>query len=445
MATNRQAASGGGRLAQGLIALLALALAGCASGPTDRIDLMPAPEAFDNGAINPLPENDPIKDLPYGGVLYATDRAPAAPGGAEPYYSSERGLMLRLGAAQLEVGDTNITWEEARRISLLKNRPSSYPIKVSGVSEFGVLASTVNPLIDPRDVPADPAGAARKFADAIDAKLKTSRIKDVFIYVHGYKVAFENPALVASEFWHFLGYQGVFIAYSWPATPKATAYLGDIDTAAGMARNLRELVTFIENDTQAEHVHIIGYSAGTRLVSRALEQMALINRDAPAGAPRRGRKLANVILVGSDVDRAVFGAYLADDIIQVSQHLTIYGSSADKALRMSRLLTGHTRLGMMWGEGEMPASVKAYFDASEARLSFIDVAGASNSTSENGHAYFRASPWVSSDILMTLAYRLQPAERGLVRADTGVWTFPTDYVARMTRALAQHIRRPPGS
>ena len=50
----------------------------------------------------------------------------------------------------------------------------------------------------------------------------------------------------------------------------------------------------------------------------------------------------------------------------------------------------------------------------------------------NGHGYFRQSPWASSDILATLAYDLQPADRGLVRAtDSPIWTFPTDYIERL--------------
>ena len=36
---------------------------------------------------------------------------------------------LRLGLARITVGKTNLDWEEARRISLLKNRSDKYPLK----------------------------------------------------------------------------------------------------------------------------------------------------------------------------------------------------------------------------------------------------------------------------------------------------------------------------
>jgi esterase/lipase superfamily enzyme len=59
-----------------------------------------------------------------------------------------------------------------------------------------------------------PTDAGPRFAKAINAQLDQSGRKDVYVYVHGYKVVYENPVLVASELWHFLGYKGAFIAYA---------------------------------------------------------------------------------------------------------------------------------------------------------------------------------------------------------------------------------------
>ncbi len=78
------------------------------------------------------------------------------------------------------------------------------------------------------------------------------------------------------------------------------------------------------------------------------------------------------------------------------------------------------------------------FVGSSSRLALIDVAEADNFDEGNGHAYFRKSPWVSSDILMTLAYGLSPAERGLERRDDSpVWHFPDDYLSRFEAAHAK--------
>ncbi|MCF7985059.1 MAG: alpha/beta hydrolase [Thiohalocapsa sp.] len=60
-----------------------------------------------------------------------------------------------------------------------------------------------------------------RFAAALDARLAVAATKDVYIYVHGYKVDYENPVLVAGELWHFLGNDGAFIAYRSTATCSA--------------------------------------------------------------------------------------------------------------------------------------------------------------------------------------------------------------------------------
>lgn len=71
-------------------------------------------------------------------------------------------------------------------------------------------------------------------------------------------------------------------------------------------------------------------------------------------------------------------------------------------------------------------------------LRFINVTGADAATSRNGQAYFRKSPWVSSDILMTLLYDLSPGDRGLIKAsDVPGWTFPQDYIQRLRIALTE--------
>ena len=196
-----------------------------------------------------------------------------------------------------------------------------------------------------------PPDATRRFTDAIDAQLASSNSKNVFIYIHGYKVVYENPVLVASELWHFLGYDGAFVAYSWPSTPSKFAYVKDSDTSNGFARNLRILIETIANETDVEAIHILGYSNGTRLVTRTMEQLALIHHGKDREDVLEATKIKNVILVGSDLDRGAFGSYVADGLLNVSEHLSIYLSEHDKALGVSQFLTRRQRLGQLWGEG----------------------------------------------------------------------------------------------
>ena len=416
------------------IGLLLMSTA-CAGNKPYVIELMPSPDVYDDGEIDPFADSGAVIDLPDYGILYATDRLPADDSDESLFYRNERGGFLRLGVARVKMAGVEMSWEEARRISLAKNRSKKYPIQVVGINEYGILDRSATPLISPDQLGEDPHAAARSFADAVNTKLADSKRKDIYVYTHGYKVIFDNPILVANELWHFLGYDGVFIAYAWPSTPSRWAYLRDIETAVGFARNLRIFLEYLADETDAERIHMIGYSAGTRLVARTLEQMALMNHDREAEEIHTDLKIDRVILIGSDMDRNVFGTYLADGLLTVPQHLSIYISEKDKALSLSRFLTRRERLGEMWAQDMDPASAE-YLHQNEAGISLINVTEARQATTGNGHGYFRQSPWASSDILTTLAYGLSPSERGLVRGgESPIWSFPADYIERLRAAI----------
>jgi esterase/lipase superfamily enzyme len=238
----------------------------------------------------------------------------------------------------------------------------------------------------------------------------------------------------------FLGYEGVAIAFAWPSKPSLWAYASDLETAALSAHRLRVLLTYLAEETQAERINIIGYSAGTRVVIAALHQLSLMNAWSGPDARQIKPPIGRVILIGSDYDRDLFGVALVSCLLEVPQSLTIYLSETDKALGWSRWLFGRNRLGEMLTDRPLKPHLSDYLKRNPS-LMLIDVTDAEDAAAGNGHAYFRQSPWASSDILISLLYGLKPEERGLVRLpDIPVWSFPEDYISRLQRLLDENVR-----
>lgn len=419
-----------------LVMFLVLGLTGCAKKNPFIIDLMPAPDIYTDGTIDLFSGQTADMEAPVSAILYGTDRKPDEEG--DLFYLNERGFNLRLGLAEIALGKEGYTWEEARRISLLKNRTDKYPLKVVSVDELGILDRTLTVFTPRETIPEQPHAAAQRFAATVNAKLATTHKKEVFVYVHGYKVVFDNPLLVAAEMWHFLGYQGVFIAYAWPSTPSKWAYFSDLETAELSAHNLRVFLQYLAEETGAQRIHIIGYSAGTRLVVKALHQLALLNANLDAAAVQKKLRIGQVILVGSDIDRQLFAAYLVDDLLKIADTTTIYVSANDKALGFSKWLLGRERLGQTRSDFLNPR-VAEYLKKTP-NLHLIDVTTVEGSAAGNGHGYFRSSPWVSSDILMTLMHDLDPIDRGLVQIPAQpLWTFPDDYIERLRTVLQTRL------
>ncbi len=417
------------------LVLIAAMVSACATGGGKyQLELMPAPVIYTDGRINPFFDDEAIGQYGRPTMLYATDRAPALPDdGRYEHYTNQRGHLLRLGMAEIGISyDLSTNWPDARTNSLAADRAENITLEVTSVSEFGPLARTIRPFdewIDASDEPGE------RFIAEIDRRLAATASKDVYIYVPGYKVNFENPLAVATELWHFLGYNGAAVAFSWPTTVKRLAYVGDLENAMASARTLRMLVVYIAEESQAERIHVIGYSAGTRLVSRMLADFGILGYGRSDQEIREKTKLGHVILTGSDIDRAVLGGYLLDGALRVPESLTIYASRTDKALGVSKVMLGKYRSGQLNDIAPPGESSRGFFESTSA-LRVIDVTDAQGSQTGNGHAYFRFSPFVSSDILMTLLYDLPPAQRGLVWSDElPVWKFPDDYQQRLREAL----------
>jgi esterase/lipase superfamily enzyme len=247
---------------------------------------------------------------------------------------------------------------------------------------------------------------------------------------------FENPLLVASELWHFLGYEGVFIAFAWPSTPSALAYFSDVETAALSAGNLRILIQYLAEKTDAHRIHIIGYSAGTRVVAQSLAQLALMHVGSASKDSAKALRIGHVILTGSDIDAHIFGSYLVDGLLDVVDDLTVYASAKDKALGLSRWVFGRNRLGQVVS-ADLSEDAASYLRQND-KLIIVDATDAPGASSGSGHAYFRQSPWTSSDILANLMFDLKPEERGLEQiGGRPIWTFSADYIDRLSEALVE--------
>ncbi len=358
-----------------------------------------------------------------GGVLYVTDRSPAKENDREKYYKNERSSAMRAGSAIITSAEN-------------KKEKST----VDDIVEFGYL-SDILPYGELSSVEDeeffDITKANTSLTNAVNEQLKASTSKDIYIYVHGYKVVFENPLLVTHELWRFIGYDGAFIAYAWPSTPNKLAYFKDIETSQLSGQNLRLLIEYLANSTEAAKIHIIGYSAGTRVVMTALQQLALKNSHLTKDELKTRLKLGNVILTASDYDLSVFAAAVGNGLLNVPSNMTIYMSGSDKALGISSWVFNQQRLGqfVIDGQASLNPRIKQFFLENES-LRFIDATNAEGSSFGNGHGYFINSPWVSSDILMILKRNAVPSERGLIRKTDNIqWEFPSDYKQSLIRSL----------
>ncbi|MBF9014465.1 MULTISPECIES: alpha/beta hydrolase [unclassified Oceanispirochaeta] len=412
-----------------------LAAISCTTVKSNQIVKMPPPAVMDDEQYNPFLHGAVIQDRHRVPLLYATNRYPATEDDREPYYLSRRSELVRLGIAGIGVAEEGKTWDDMTMIEASRSSKKKALLEVTDVEEFGILDSSASPFTS-QEFREDISDTAKeRFLLELRSQLKQTESKDVVVFVHGYNVNFENPLLMTAQLWHYFGYRGSFISYGWPATPQNTAYFKDLDTAAFSARSFRVFLDFLAEQEEVEQIHILGYSAGTRLVTNALYQKALQMSEIPAKEAQLKTKLGTVILSNSDLDRALFGSYLIDGQLNIMKRMNLYSSSKDMVLVGSMALHLAPRMGQTIVESEIDPPIREFFNQND-KINLIDVSNAEHVSSNGGHFYFLESPWVSSDVLFSLLTGLGPEDRGLVpHPDLPLYVFPPDYVERSRKLM----------
>lgn len=176
------------------------------------------------------------------------------------------------------------------------------------------------------------------FFTALAAQIARAAEHSALLFVHGYKVSFEDAARRTAQLSYDLGFGGVPVFYSWPAQGKLAGYPADEASVAWSQANLqRFLLDFLEG-SQAERVYLIAHGMGGRALAGA---SAALLRERPALAPR----LREIVLAAPDIDASVFARELAPALAGGARPLTLYASSADAALAASRATHAAARAG----------------------------------------------------------------------------------------------------
>lgn len=320
-------------------------------------------------------------------VWYATDRS----------YSGETGPSGRFGADRdrLRFGWCLVSVPREHRMGKMET-PSIW--------RFEFHEDPVKHWVVQRTQPTSEA----QFRRGIQQWAGASRRKEVFLFVHGFRVTFDEAAKRAAQVSYDLGFDGVTVLFSWPSAGEAAGYGADYDSAAWSTPDLLRTVKLLAADPAINRIHIVAHSMGSVAVTAALDQLA----HDPDGSVARA-KLQEVVLAAADVDADILRRLIVN-IRQTAQRITLYASRNDEALKLSETLRG----GRPRAGDANPIFVAEGIETIDASL--VD-------TSFVGHSYYGDNRSVLSDIFYLLRDHLPASQRfGLTRTISGgtpYWIF----------------------
>ncbi|MEE9404056.1 MAG: alpha/beta fold hydrolase [Algisphaera sp.] len=412
--------------------------------------LMRAPVMFDRTTADPFATLPTPRRNTQSTIFYATDRDAHQVKG-ETVYNRGRAPALVLGKVGVTVGE-NLTWGHLIQNTLGSTKHKRPVVHFDPPKPFGLLLTTAPPrviqetlsgqgddgpnTIHTRFVPrTDPGRGAFRFAKALNAEMDATAHQEIYVYVHGYYNTFDNAIETAANLHHYNGRHGAVIAFAWPSQKHLWDYAQDRESATYAVTDLRDLLIFLADHTEAQKIHIIAHSMGTFLTSNTLREMRLIGYTETPEALRERFRLGDIVLVAPDIDVDVLQKrFFREGFEQVAERLTMYVSPDDQALNWAtRLLFGIVRAGSV--TGNYLTKVQRLWLKAHPNVAMIDISG--QKTYGIGHSHHTQNPGVASDLLLLLAHHQSPAQRGLSYvAETGVWTFPKHYTQRV-KAIAQ--------
>jgi esterase/lipase superfamily enzyme len=412
-----------------------LILAGCAS---ERM-LMPMPKLyFLSDSVSRL--NVAVRGKgQLASVLYVTDRQPTVDEQGGQSYSYQRSHSLGYGVAdvQFAAGTPGSDASESA---------GAQPVKlyVESVREYGRAPRSPYPgqIVDGQfviapDVQFDLTAVATRFQDQVREMLTETSRKEAFVYVHGVQNTFSEAVYVTAELWHYLGREGVPITYTWPAGRSGLlrGYSYDRESSEFTVFHLKEFIRTLTDIPELSAVHIIAHSRGTDAVTAAIRELSIESRAAGVDPLRRYR-IKNLVLAAPDLDIDVVMQRLGTERIGLSvDRITIYTSRRDKALGISELLFGGLRRLGQADATNLSRTWEQEVDH-DTNVAMIEYVG--RNIGDFGHNYFKQSPAVASDLILTVKHDRDPgAENGrpLQRRGNWFWVLDDSYLDKARGVL----------
>lgn len=220
--------------------------------------------------------------------------------------------------------------------------------------------------------------------------LQRSKEKEALVFIHGFKVAFDDAIYRTAQLAYDLGIDGVPVAYSWPSEGAVVRYPVDQSNSEWTAYNLRPFLEDFAATSGAKRIYIVAHSMGNRALALALNAMT-------ASSPVTSPRFTHIALTAPDIDADIFRR-LASGIAKAAGKTTLYVSANDKALAASRKYQRYKRAGDA-RDGVVIVEQIDTVDVSELQTDFL------------GHSYYGDNRSVITDLVELIRNNLPPDKR----------------------------------
>jgi esterase/lipase superfamily enzyme len=224
------------------------------------------------------------------------------------------------------------------------------------------------------------------------ATLAQGGLKQALVFIHGFNVTFDDATRRAAQLAYDLRFKGLSMMYSWPSLGRSSkrSYDSDADKIIWTRPRLLEFLRLVITELGLDAVHVIAHSMGNRALTDVLRELL-------TDLPQNAARLRQVVFAAPDVNARTFQD-LATKFAEFPERCTLYASSEDRALKISRKFNNSIRAGDSGGYLVLLDRVDT-IDAAAVRTDFM------------GHSSFGDNTSIVCDLDILIRHGHPPNER----------------------------------
>jgi esterase/lipase superfamily enzyme len=257
------------------------------------------------------------------------------------------------------------------------------------------------------------------FLAQLRQQVQASPRQSLLVVVHGFRERFPSALRKTAFLAHVLDINTPVLVFDWPGDQGSSlrGYRQARQVAKESGAELASTLKLIVENVQPERLWLMANSMGGQVVADAF---SLLYQEADFSDSQT--EIENVMLTAPDVDHEEFNNRFKEEIKALARNVTVYVSSNDRALLVSRFINRGLRLGESTLDPSNPdqleqaASLSELLEAGDDRLVVVDVTPVNRT--RNFHNFSLETPEFFDDLFLRFTGTSLPQSRELYLLQT---------------------------
>jgi esterase/lipase superfamily enzyme len=254
------------------------------------------------------------------------------------------------------------------------------------------------------------------FVDQVRKLVRESPHRSLLVVVHGFRERFTSALRKTAFVGHVLDIDSPVLVFDWPGDQGSSlsGYRHAREVAEASGVDLARTLSLIVDEIDPDSVWLLANSMGGQVAADAFD---VLYREADWADTET--EIEDVVLTAPDVGHEEFDRHFKPKINALARNLTVYVSSNDRALVMSRVVNWERRRGestLSPDQLEEAIQVSELVDPNSERITLVDVTPVNRT--RNFHNFSLETPEFFDDLYLRLVNLNTPRSRLLYSMQT---------------------------